>query len=404
MRFYACIIVEAIGRDGAMILLAFLVICFFPSPFLAHPLTSEQALQAVLGTSDPDELKRIARNPSDYWEERKKHLLKEGTLKPHRRVLEDFLQETKQRCQDLLKQTKEILWYRNLTSVDKILSALLPADDPRSLFTKAYAYSMLCDDLLKAFPYHCHNKENFRKMVQGYFARREEDIYEQFDHKMFWLLNSSGLFSMWDCLVMLGENLVLGGMQKNVMDRDSFSTHYGAVTNHVGALTHDAMHASGIINMFRFFAKHGISCGNYIQDCLKEKTTSNENVVELCQKVLAGFFKFHEEPPLPLTIIPPLDDTPPLEELLFPKKITVLSDIGMREVTRFFLDTQADISQGPLAPQELSSKDALKHFDTWSDLYFSQVSHRYLQSFKKDPPKTYWQAFLNFMKRHLLPN
>ena len=362
-----------------MILLALLVICFFPSPFFAHPLTSEQALQAVLGTSDPDELKRIARNPSAYWEERKAHLLKEGTLKPHVSFMEGFIQETKQRFQDLLKQTEEGLWCRDLTSVDACLDELLPADDPRSLFTKAFAYTILCDEIPLPFKhYRCHSKENFKKRVQDHFTYGVKDICKQFDHKMFWLLSASGLFSMWDCLVMLGENLVLGGMQKNAMDRDRFSTHGGVLTKHEGALKHDITHALSIIRVFGFFEKNGASCGNYIQDCLKEKTTSAESVVELCQKVLAGFFKFHEEPP-----VCSLHETPSLEELLFPKKVTVLSDIGMLEVTRFFLDTQADISQGPLEPQELSRNGTLKHFYTWIDRYFSHVSRRYLQAFQK---------------------
>ena len=376
-----------------MTLFALLIICFFPSPFFAHPLTSEQALQAVLGTSDPDELKRIARNPSAYWEERKAHLLKEGTLKPHRSFMEDFIQETKQRCQDLLKQTKESLWFRDFTLVDEVLDDLLSANDPMYLLGKARAYTMLCDNLLQynrlqVFPDKCDSKEIFRKEIRGYVALRDRAHFRQLYKKMFWLVSASGLFSMWDCLVMIGENLALGGMQKNVMDRDRFSTHCGAFRYHRGALEHDTTHASSIISMLEAFNVYGVSCGSYVQDCLKEKTTSTGNVVELCQKVLAGFFKFHEVPPY---FCPGIDLS--LKDLLFPEKVRILSDGGMREVTRFFLDTQADVSQGPLTPQELSHDDTLKHLYTWSDSHFSKVSQRYLKplSSPRTGPRGFWR-------------
>ena len=113
---------------------------------ISNPITKNEAFDAVFGTSKPAELKSMMRDPQQWWEKRKKKLFAAGRLKSHSDFMTLFTQQTKRRCQKLIKKFgPRKAWFCDLNIFEKHLTDFIKGD--RVHLTAKY-YAELCNHLL----------------------------------------------------------------------------------------------------------------------------------------------------------------------------------------------------------------------------------------------------------------
>ena len=364
---------------------ALFLFCFLPLTSVM-PMSLSEVLITVMGTDDIAKLQRIAKDPMAYWEERRKALF-EGEddnrrpLYSNQEFLKIFTRQTKERCQYFIKQDKGELahdkWYKKLDDFEDVLCDICPEGDSRHAFIKATAYANLCDQLLfdttegeKGEHYTPLDFETtFIKDIENCFRTSTVQNSVRRNKEMLWLFEKNGLFSMWDCLVIMGEGYYLGSSFKNSEDRENFCAHSGVFSGHSGSLAHDHTHASAAATYFDAFAKFEVNLATYIKDCLKENNTE-DSIIALCQKVFTAFSTFHE------VVFKKGDNTP--EKLIFPP--IIVGDPGMLDIMGGLLGADEELLKNRTTAQykAVSRDSAVEILTKWRQKYFGKVRGDYV--------------------------
>ena len=346
-----------------------IIILYACYALVASP-TKNQALEAVFGTSDPEELQHMADNPKKWLEEREKQLFTPGRLMTNPEFIARFTQETKQRCSDLIKDlglSKE--WFSDSNAIEECVQN--SSRENKHMETAEY-YAKLCDHLLFL------STEGARGAAQTYFESRKHfqkecqkslwPIGSVVDNYALWDLTQSGLFSMIDYLIVLKNNHCLCSIHKDVKMRDDFSAHAGLVTGHHGAINHDFGHTESLRYFLYYCGQRNNTAGGYINDCLAEKNT--RNILEFGQKILIIFINLHENE------YPYVDS---LSEALF-HQITSPDDTFLK-IIPFFLGTSIDTGEATQA-QDMSAEDVIDTLYAWREKYIDAISQRYCNNKK----------------------
>ena len=348
------------------------VVFLFCSAFVcAGPLIKSQAFDAVLGTSDPAELQRMAENPQKHWEERKAALFAKGQIINAPEFLDIFTRQTKSRCEELLKKFGSGGgWFEDLGRFEGLITSVFPKEDAWHKTIKATHYAHLCDFLL----FHTTNAQkgedisflNSKTLFLRQLNKNKDCATpEAVNNNMVWILTKDGFFSMWDYLIVLSENLYLGSAAANVALRDDFSAHAGLFKAHSGILSHDGSHAEIAGRFGTILQRHGYNVGDYITECFGQKNT--KNIIELGQKILFIFMKVHECAPHQMAS---------LEAALTEKIPRPLDDFC--EVLPFFMDVTTDVNDIPSQARKYTQNEMLQGLCSWHDQYFKEVNDKYL--------------------------
>ena len=338
------------------------------------PLTKNQALEAVFGTSDPKELQSMTNHPQQWWDKRKAQLFAKGRLQSHTEFMNLFTRQTKQRCQDLIKQLGPCQkWFCNLEAFEEHL-AKSSSDDP--IFLTASYYATLCDHLLHLTSDGTKGEKHstfqslkdFRESIsippRPDKVVRDDRALRDFMHShMLWSFSKNGLFSMIDYLIVFSEDFHLGSAHENVLDRDNFYAHAGAFQHHLGALTHDVAHTRLAHNTCDRFTQHKLSIGSYLRAIFFTK--KHLSTKALGQKILITFINIHELAP---------QETAPLTENLFPK--ISFTDPDIKDVIPFFLYAKTD--QIPDKAKDTKPEDMLQALHDWREKYLRSINKLYI--------------------------
>ena len=360
----------------------YILLLFCTALACATPLPRTQAFEAVFGESEPAKLKLMAENFQEHCKARKTHLFEGDILQRHPEFLDTFTQQTKARCEALIKQQGSggDDWFEDLDTFESVITSVFPQEHPQHKITKAKSYAKLCDFILF---YATEKKQgagcvdlNTRQMFLRNLKRinqkdNEQESDQVIDACMMWMLTKDGLFSMRDYLIVLSENLHLGSASTHADTRDSLYAHGGLIKYHQGALDHDIAHAESALLLFTILKQHGCSAGDYVKECFC--TQNPQNVIELGQKILAIFTNLHEFAPTSLDVS--------LEKTLFPD-IKVIPDPGLYALIPFFMDATIDISEAPFASKEYTQDEMLEALLSWRKKYLGDTTGQYIKKVK----------------------
>ena len=350
-----------------------LFLLFFAISAISSPVTKNQALNAVLGTSDPEELKRMADNPQQWWTERESHLFERGRLKRYPESIDLFIKQTKQRCKDLMTDfglTNE--WFCDLEAFEKYITNAPKTSTAYLQENFAFSYANLCDHILSETTNGA--KGNHYLFLESpaafeeYLSKKRppSDGYKRFlDEYMLWTYTQNGSFSMIDYLIVLSRNFHLGALCADVSVRDDFS-HGVVFTGHTGSWQRDSSQAMDCAYLFRGFQNRGLSLGYYVKQCFT--THNTRNIIELAQKVLIAFLNLHEG-----------IFSHQFTQGIIHQKPLCLADQTLFALIPFFIDTSASIETMPSHVQEASPGDVglgpMLH--EWGEKYLGSTSRYY---------------------------
>ena len=330
---------------------------------IASSLSHDEVLDSVLGTSNPTTIARMMQNPQAYWAERKASLFRGAQLKRHPEFLDIFIQQTKARCEELLKSSTQKCLTYTLDQFETCVKEAFADDLQQQKGAMASYYAMLCDHILSIKTNHrrgarswiLDTAEDFRSFLMGLPQAPRHRAYKI----MIWTFTNDRAVSMLDYLIVLSENLHLCSIAADTHMRDNFEADYGLYQNHSGALYYNISRAKSVLLFFQVFANHGLNAGSYIQELFS--TQDKHNLFDFCKKVLTTFANTYG--------FTPQREDDPLESVLSPE-ITLLPK-RLRETIPFFMDGNKE---------GYPSEDAMiQALIAWREQYAGDINTQHLK-------------------------